>query len=231
MAKNRKKRSTQRRPSTSLNMTDDDVLGVILKAARTTTTRKRGLAPAARLAAMTMGTLTAAKLLLRLQRAGGDDFQPAVWEQLEQGSDDLASRHFEVITAGYEGVPGIRLKGEREYLHLVRNRTGVRWCRTTIQDDEPSPFTEEVMTADVPPLADAIMWRIVEDLSQIRAALKAHGTGEQQTFHLIGETIALVAAAKLHLALWGNGKLSAAFEKLADRAAAQYQLTDQDPSR
>jgi hypothetical protein len=231
MAKNRKKRSTQRQPPTSLNMTDDDVLGVILKAARTITTRRRGLAPAARLAAMTMGTLTAAKLLLRLQRAGGDDFQPAVWEQLEQGSDDLASRHFEVITAGYEGVPGIRLKGEREYLHLVRNRKGVRWCRTTIQDDEPSPFTEEVMTADVPPLADAIMWRIVEDLSQIRAALKAHGTGEQQTFHLIAETIALVAAAKLHLALWGNGKLSAAFETLADRAAAQYQLTDQDPSR
>ena len=82
---------------------------------------------------------------------------------------------------------GIRLTSEREYLHLVRNRTGLHWCRTTIQDDEPSPFTEEVMTADVPPLADAIMWRIVEDLSQIRAALKAHGTGEEQTFHLIGE--------------------------------------------
>ena len=82
MAKNRKKRSTQQRPPTSLNMTDDDVLGVILKAARTTTTRERGLAPAACLAAMTMGILTAAKLLLRLQRVGGDDFRPDVWEQL-----------------------------------------------------------------------------------------------------------------------------------------------------
>jgi hypothetical protein len=67
-----------------------------------------------------------------------------------QRSDDRASRHFKVITAGYEGVPGIQLKGEREYLHLVRNRTGVRWCPTTIEDSEPSPFTEGMMTSKVP---------------------------------------------------------------------------------
>lgn len=228
MAKKGKKRPTKprRRSSIDLNMTDEDVLGVILKAARSTLAGERGLSPAIRLAAMTMGTLTAAKLLLRVQRADGDDFGPVVWEQLEQRSDDLASRHFKVITAGYEGVPGIQLKGEREYLHLVRNRTGVRWCPTTIEYCERSPFTEEMITREVPLLADTITWRIVEDLAQLRAILGARGSDEQHRSYLIAETIALVATAKLHLALWGNGKLSAAFEALADHVAARQLQTD-----
>lgn len=225
MAKKGKKRLTKprRRPSIDLNMTDEDVLGVILQAARTTLARERGLSPTIRLAAMTIGTLTTAKLLLRVQRTNDDDFRPAVWEQLEQRSDDLASRYFKELTAGYEGVPGIQLKGECEYLHLFRNRTGVRWCRTTIQDNEPSPFPDEMLRSKLPVLADAVTWKIVEDLARIRHALSARGNTQQQTSFLIGETIALVASAKLHLAMWGNGKLSAAFEEMADRVAAQHQ--------
>ena len=227
MATKGKKRPTkpQRPSSIDLNITDEDVLGVILKAARTTLAGKRGLSPAIRLAAMTMGTLTAAKLLLRVQRAGGDDFGPVVWEQLEQRSDDLASRYFKDLTAGYEEVPGIQLKGECEYLHLVRNRTGVRWCPTTIEDSEPSPLPRGMLTSEMPLLADAITWKIVENLANIRHALNVRGTGEQQTSYLIGETIALATSAKLHLAIWGNGKLSAAFEEMADRVSAHHHKT------
>ena len=38
----------------------------------------------------------------------------------------------------------------------------------------------------------------------------------------MAETIALVASAKVYLALWSNGKLSAAFEYLADLIATQH---------
>ncbi len=208
------------------------MFGIILDSARRASADSgRGrVSPTIRLAAMTMGTLTSAKLLLRVQRSNGDDFQPAVWERLEQRSDDLASEHYDELTAGYEGVTSSRLKGECEYLHLVRTRTGVRWCATTIDDDEPSPFPEGLLTSKFPQLADAITWKIIGDLASVREALTTRGTPQQRTSYLIAETIALAAAAKLHLAIWGNGKLSAAFETLADRVAAsqEQQLLSQD---
>jgi hypothetical protein len=80
-----------------------------------------------------------------------------------------------------------------------------------------------MLTSRLPELADAVTWEIIGDLAAIRGALSARGTPEQQTSYLIAETIALVAAAKLHLAIWGNGKLSAGFETLADRVAAQHE--------
>lgn len=94
-------------------------------------------------AALRMGSLKAAKFLLRLQH-GGMVFKgsPAVCERIEQLSDDLASENFEALFSSFEGdrIPGLRLKGERHYLHLVRNRKEFRWCTTPIRSDEPSPL-------------------------------------------------------------------------------------------
>ena len=59
-----------------LHMSDDDVAGVIWEAANDGTLRSR-LQPIARMAAMSLGTLTAAKILLRTPpRVTGDDFNP-----------------------------------------------------------------------------------------------------------------------------------------------------------
>jgi hypothetical protein len=176
-------------------------------------------------AALTMGSLTAAKLLLRLQH-GGMVFtgSPAVWELIEQASDDLAAENFEALFGGFEGesIPGLRLKGERHYLHLVRNRNGFRWCTTAIRPDEESPLEPGWATA-VPPLAEDLTFALVECLAGLRSRLPQGA--RVQEIHALAETVALVALAKLQLAAWGNDRRAAAFETVADAASSRYAKT------
>jgi hypothetical protein len=58
-------------------------------------------------------------------------------------------------------------------------------------------------------------------VSLLACFIHAGGTDRQQQHYVIGETVALMAIAKLHLAIWGNAKMSAGFEFLADELAVQ----------
>jgi hypothetical protein len=170
-----------------------------------------------------MASLTAAKFLLRLQSDGQPTYagDPQVWERIEQMSDDLAGEEFETFLSEFKGaaILGLRLKGERRYLHLVRNRSDFRWCPTSISGDDPSPLDPEWMQT-VPPLADDLTFKLIETLATLRSSLP--GESIAQTFHTISETVALVALAKVHLAAWGNDKRAAALETIADMVSVQY---------
>jgi hypothetical protein len=102
----------------------------------------------------------------------------------------------------------------------LANRTG-SWCPTTIDPEDPSPFPHSFVLDGVPKLANDVMWRIMRDLARVRATVFAGGADRHQQHYVIGETVALMAVAKLHLAIWGNGKMSAGFESLADQLTEQ----------
>jgi hypothetical protein len=120
--------------------TDQEVFTEIAKAWRPLMRGVRKANAEKRLFEITISTLLAAKLMLRLANEGKLHFEgdPVVWERLEQISDDLAETHFETIASSlrWAEAAGIRLKAEREYLHLMRDRTVFRWCRMDIRDDE-----------------------------------------------------------------------------------------------
>jgi hypothetical protein len=210
------KKSKSRKPLRSVVNMDigpDEIFQTIVMAADSVLTRSK-IAPLSNLAARTIGSLTVAKLLLRL---GGEPAR-GVMDSLEEFSDALASRFFtEMIAGGGESleVPG----GPPVYPRLVTNlanRTG-NWCPATIDPEEPSPFPPSFALDGVPKLGHDVTWRIVRDLARVRATIHAGGTARQQQHYVIGETVALMAVAKLHLAIWGNGKMSAGFEFLADQ--------------
>lgn len=216
------KRAAKRRTTKGerrITHSEDDVLSQILRAARIST-RKHAKDPAKRLVILTMGTLTAVKLLLRLQNKGGTSFtgNAEVWERVEQMSDDLAHTHFGEAFQEYYGadIPGIRLRAERDYLHVVRNRHTFQWCPTSIDDNEASPIALETLEGVHDPATDA-MFAIVEAVGKLRDAVPDRD--EQQKFHMLTEWVALVTAAKMYLAVWGNGKTAAAYERLADLAS------------
>jgi len=104
-------------------------LGVILEAANDVILRSR-LQPIARMAAMSLGTLTAAKILLRTPpRVTGDDFNPEAWAVLDARADELAAIYYTAVT-DREEVPVPPTGSERPYLRLVRPARGVKWCPT-----------------------------------------------------------------------------------------------------
>jgi hypothetical protein len=127
--------------------------------------RRRRLDPMKKLVALSIGVLAAVKLLLRLQNRGKTVYagDPHVWEIVEQASDDLAADHFQHIAGDFSsaGIPGMRLKGERAYLHLVQNRERFQWCPAQINDDETSPFPPGTMHEAVPEVGDAVTFAII----------------------------------------------------------------------
>jgi hypothetical protein len=61
------------------------------------------------------------------------------------------------------------------------------------------------------------MWRIVRDLARVRATILAGGADRQSRHSVIGETVALMAVAKLHQSKThecGRNDASSAFEGL-----------------
>lgn len=125
-----------------------------------------------------------------------------MWEIIEQASDDLAADHFQHIAGDFSsaGIPGIRLKGERAYLHLVKNRKRFQWCPAQIKDDEASPFPPGTMHEAVPEVGDAVTFAIIGSLAKIRQSLPKDANS--QLNHTLAETVAVVAAAKVHLAVF-----------------------------
>lgn len=222
-----KKRVKKYRPADGCkrpaDYTPEDFLMVILEAGRKAFKGKRLDGPFAA-AAQTMGTLTASKLLLRLQYKGGLEFtgEAHAWELMEQLSDDLAASYYDILVGDLEGVgsiEGLRLKGERPGLHLVKNRKTFYWCPTTIADTDESPIPPDWNLRELNVHADRIEGRIIRDLGKVRGVFSTAESNEQVVGFLIAETVALVAAAKLVLSVWGNGKLAAAFEHLAERVS------------
>jgi len=210
--------------------TADDFLGVIFATGRKALTRKRLERPLA-LAAFTMGTLTATKLLLRLQNNGGLEFlgDPHAWERIEQFSDDLVPEYYDSLAndlGGLDDVLDARRRTERPYLHLVRSRKTFHWCPTAIRPTDTTPIPPAWL--EVLPLhAVNIENRIVQALAAFRRS-PAMEPATTSAAYVIAETIALVAAAKLVLSPWGNGDIAAAFELLAEEVSAlDYLRCDQ----
>src|SRR5687768_5536543 len=129
--KNRTAYSNGRRRRTKSH-TDEEVFAAIVKGWRPFTRGVHRGNVLNRLYTLTIGTLVAAKLMLRLETGGRFQFEgdPAVWENFEQMSDDLAEKFFVPFSksAPWSQTGGIRLQGERQYLHLVRDRKTFRWC-------------------------------------------------------------------------------------------------------
>jgi len=203
----------------------DAIVDAVLNASSAVLVRRRGrrLGPANGLAARTMGTLTAAKLHTRLV---GRALSPELRPELERFSDDVAAAYFAPIASSVDSyeIPGVA--GTRLSPRLVANHadhTGARWSAVTISDDEASPFPTGLLDPPVPEVADRITSHILDMLATLRADVRTKaGDDDRQEgqFHLISETVALAACAKLFLALWGGGRLAAGFEALADRCAA-----------
>ena len=168
--------------------------------------------------ALSMSTLVAAKVLVT--SPAYRKFQPEVAATLDVYSDEVAMRDIEVITGAYRPV-GWQRYGERFTLHLVRDRALTdRWCPADVKLEGPSPFPTN-WSKDLPSLIEQAAMAITGTLGAFREAAAARGTEEQQTHLLIAEAVAILAAAKLHLALWGNDQTAAALEYLAAQQAAQ----------
>jgi hypothetical protein len=175
-----------------------------------------------RLYTVTIGTLLAAKLIFRLETGGKLEFEgdPAVWEKLEQMSDDVAEKFFVPFAKSppWSQTGGIRLYGEREYLHLMRDRKTFRWCKTEIQEDEPMPsgIRREQLDGTAAPSLE-LAYKILTRFGNWRRDIA--GDERQARFEMMAQIIGIMGAAKLLLALWGNGKEAAALEWLAEKAS------------
>jgi len=205
------RRNATRGSPVNLNMTPDDVFGLMHEMARRWTPPDAGEEGKA---AFAIGILTVAKLTLR-PPAG--QFPPDSWEILEQQSDDLAVRYDIGPAAVHPApLPPARTPVGRPYLHLVRNRTVAgRWSTASVDEHGPTP---EMMTPRAYALADDLTWKVIAGLARVRKALVT-ASPEQRERYEIAEAIAVMGFAKLQLAAWGNGPLAAAFEYFAQRGA------------
>jgi hypothetical protein len=197
---------------------DREIFAEVLKLYRSLLRRLRHDDADKRLYAITIGTLGATKLMLRFASDGELEFHGdrRVWESIEQMSDGLAEEHFELFRSELkeaENVSDIRLKGEREYLHLVKDRTIYRWSREMISDDEPVPIPIARLEGAQDQTRELI-YRIMTFLGEARVATAQDK--EQATHELLAQVIGVIGLSKLLLALFGNGKVAATLERLAD---------------
>jgi hypothetical protein len=143
------------------------------------------LLPFAQMAAMSLGTLTAAKILLRTQPlVTGDDFNREAWAVLEARADELAAICYAAVT-DREKVPVPPTASERPSLRLVRPARGVKWCPTPVDMHGPSPFPEDMSRARLREVAD------VED----NRAPGAHQKGAPHARHARSAIIGATHAA------------------------------------
>lgn len=177
------------------------------------------------LVATTVGTLTACKLIFRLHNEGTGTFsgEPEEWEKIERMSDDLAGANAHVLDRIARGstIPALRREAPGRFLRLVRTRTTFQWCLTTASADGPLPVDPKVLE-EVPPHIDKVWLAIWNSLAQRRARLRSKQVlAYNEMFELIGAGV----AAKLFLALWGNGTVAARLERHAEeRSEDVYQM-------
>ena len=193
--------------------TPHDVLALILTPWRPDMRARKNVAK--QLYRLSLGILLTGKLWLRLENRGRIHFEgdPRAWERLEQMSDDLADELFRDVAADHWSAEmGIRSPAEREYLHLVRNRTTFRWCKTEARDDDPLPIKD---SENLPPPDELleVVYPLIGKLGE-RCSKAADQMNE-----LIAQLVAVLAVVKMVLAMLGNGKMAAFFEYLADKAA------------
>jgi hypothetical protein len=216
-----KRSSKPRRPSKPPMA--DEMLDIILDASIRALS-KEVLPPLQFKMARTLGTLTASKLLFRLHNDGADTFfgPPIVWEHIEQVSDQLAvANAYRLGTPDTKVVPGLRQLGPGTFLSLVRTRTTFRWCPVTVNLDGPPPVGPELVMGALP-FASKVWWAIYESVGR-RRVLRPSYEDRMNTY--ISELAAAGAAAKLFLALWGNGEAAAFLEWLAEEGSEeQYRL-------
>ena len=174
---------------------------------------------------LSIGTLTAAKLYLRIMSGGELKFtgKLAVLQQWDRYSNQIADDIFSADESDRSSSRFYRvLRGaKRTYLSSVRDRTDYRWCKDTIAADDAVPVPFEHL-GPCKPLADDVMHQIMEYVTlQRQAVLDDY---EQHKLTMVCHIISLMALSKMMLASHGNAKVAAFVESLAEMAsAAEYQ--------
>lgn len=198
-------------------LSDEDVLIELIEASCLAPELAGLLGAAPTLVAITIGVVTAAKIQQQV-RTQVSTTTPLVAEFLERTSDALAAQHFTRI-ADLLVTPQRDLRPFRRP-RIVTGHRGPTWCPVTYDPAWPMPTA--LLTPDVPRVAVDVTAQLVERLNGLRDRASATGTAEEIRLHQISESVALIAHAKIHLGLWGDGPLAAVFEALAETSAREF---------
>jgi hypothetical protein len=149
-----------------------------------------------------VGTLTAAKLLLRFASDRDHlDSDPGALAELDSLSDELADRGAEIARALWptRQVARTPLPSERPLLRLAGRPANLRWCGEWLSDNARSPIAPAALVAAAEP-ADRVLYGIMDFCGAARDAVEADGAGDIEA-ELRSEFLAVIAAAKLAVAL------------------------------
>ncbi len=177
--------------------------------------------------AHTIGTLTACKLLFRFHNEGSGTFSGKIWEELDRMSDVIAGDQAPLISKVAPKLVGIEHDAPGRFLRLVRTRTTFQWCPMTVPLEGPPPFSTDVLE-EMAPFAYKVCLEIWKSLARRRARLRRskNALAQENVFQLIGAG----AAAKILLAIWGNGTVAAFLERCAEEGSeAAYQMLRETP--
>jgi hypothetical protein len=181
--------------------------------------------PQRRLAIITAGIVTGAKLLIRLSSHDGSlemTLQPTVEYSTEKASDELAEslreqmiEHGAVSCEQLQLVPSAVFGEDNpkeltiKHLQLVHERTNWRWVHPPF---DPNVDGDEGLREYLSP------WRTVMGIAHdmVEALLEQRALVTNHKLEMISEYIAAHAAAKYCLSLWGNRKRAAIIEYFAE---------------
>lgn len=182
-----------------------------------------------------IGTVAAAKLLVRLSNEGEllCKMDPEVVYRIETLSDEFAVQLFDI--GGPMMPPIANFLGETaplqprvRYLQVVKSGTDWHWTKK-IDDIDSMPMPPrlvELLEGTAPDTFD-IMIEILGRLGKLKSAIQE----EKRPLHAISELVALFAAAKMCLSVWGNAEQAAYIEYFAESASkTEYDDAMQRPS-
>jgi hypothetical protein len=165
-------------------------------------------------AALALGTIMAAKLLVRLTTNGGlSRLSRQAILVIEKESDALAHANWASMGRALGQALDVPEATAPVGRSAVETRTDWHWTSTPVDDDEEMPAElDELLSEDVACRARHVAAEIIRHFAERRSRVTDHARVA------VAELVAAVAAAKGSLALWGSEPRAAFVERFAELA-------------
>ena len=183
-------------------------------------------------AQLTIGAVTAAKLLVRLTNQGGliSTLRPGLEYTIEQTSDRLTEtfqKQLEGMGPGTEELfqlfPTIVFGEQDPKAHKVKLlrlvQPGAAWRWIAPPADVRAPIPQDLQDLLEPTGVDVKSIKVAQEIAAILVDSRHKAT--DKGLEMIAQYCAVFAIAKWSLSLWGNQSRAAAVEYLAEIASAQ----------
>jgi len=115
---------------------------------------------------ITIGTMTAAKLNIRLQSRGELTFpgDPRVFQSIEELADEVASEFYDIVARDVLGNEAFRdrIGTEKRFLRAVGTPMTWRWSKLTVMPEDPLTLPPDRLIAAREMADEADMFRVCE---------------------------------------------------------------------